>query len=69
MPNKYLISIALFIYFITSCVTNKTQVLTSAKIPTNIGIGANFFNDEEDYERILAAKKMGIKWIRLTPSK
>lgn len=31
--------------------------------------GANFFNDEESFDRLFNAKRMGIKWIRLTPSK
>src|SRR5439155_25470253 len=34
-----------------------------------LGAGANFFNDEEEFDRLLAAKRMGISWIRLTPSK
>lgn len=31
--------------------------------------GANFFNEDETFERMLAAKRMGINWIRLTPTK
>lgn len=31
--------------------------------------GANFFNEEENFDRLFAAKNMGISWIRLSPSK
>lgn len=62
-----------------SCVIHRSVVKLPASLITpsphfDSGIlhkdaGANFFNDEENFDRLFAAKNMGISWIRLSPSK
>ena len=71
--------ILMFIFLNSSCASIQKQI----NLPTTVisaspyfiskeliqSSGANFFNDEEQFDRLLNAKRMGIKWIRLSPSK
>lgn len=61
-----------------SCATRKALKLPTTRITPSPQFlhggfysrtGANFFNEQEDFERMLAAKRRGVSWIRLTPSK
>lgn len=68
---KLLISLSIFI-FLVGCSKNikPTTLNTSAADYFSVQrFGANFFNEDETLERFMAAKKLGLDFIRLTPSK
>lgn len=62
---------------LTSCVHQTIKLPKTVVTPSEnylreqffSSTGANFFNEEEDFERLLAAKRLGINWVRLSPSK
>src|SRR5580704_15999888 len=62
-----------FLVFISpSCVKNIKPHIAAPPISdyfASLRFGTNFFNEKETIERFLAAKKLGLNFIRLTPSK